>query len=248
MAVALIVNESKLQKHFKQSGEILASAVHRSAQLQVEADFVNSGAIGGLYGPGCERIPRNRGGSIPVAPLLCLGQGLWVWLGYHEEWDGERPNRRIRRYSFRSVGLSIHFGLRNNVLKPQMFRAEWAGWARWGRGDYGFQAGNAGHPHWQFDALDSFPDNNVSERAAQLVSRLNDRTEIREFGRQLEDVVDVRDFVRAQKLSRIHFASAAAWWKASPHDEHVHGPANLTDIENWVRGSLDYIKVEMERL
>ena len=136
MAVALIVNESRLQMHFRQSGRVLASAVHRSAQLQVEADFVNSGVIGGLYGPGCERISRNRGRSASVAPLLCLGQGLWVWLGYHEEWAGERPNRRIRRYSFRSVGLSIYFGLRNNVLKPQMFRAEWAGWARWGRGDY----------------------------------------------------------------------------------------------------------------
>ena len=249
MAVAVIVNESRLQMHFRQSGRILASAVHRSAQLQVEADFVNSGVIGGLYGPGCERISRNRGRSASVAPLLCLGQGLWVWLGYHEEWAGERPNRRIRRYSFRSVGLSIYFGLRNNVLKPQMFRAEWAGWARWGRGDYSFQAGNAGHPHWQFDALDSVPDDNVSERATQLLSRLKARTEpeIREFGRQLADV-DVRDFVAAQKLSRIHFASAAAWWKPSPHGEHVHGPGNLADIENWVRGSLDYIKVELERL
>jgi hypothetical protein len=74
VAVAVIVNESRLQMHFRQSGRILASAVHRSAQLQVEADFVNSGVIGGLYGPGCERISRNRGRSASVAPLLCLGQ------------------------------------------------------------------------------------------------------------------------------------------------------------------------------
>ncbi len=29
----------------------------------------------------------------------------------------------------RSVGLSVHFGIKNNIFKPQMFRAEWAGWA-----------------------------------------------------------------------------------------------------------------------
>ena len=249
MAVPLIVNESKLRMHFKQSDAILASAVHSSAQLQIGTEFFHSGVTGGLYGPGCELIPRNRGRRVPVAPLLCLGQGLWVWLGYHEEWYGEQPNRRIRRYSFRSVGLSIHFGWRNNVFKPQMFRAEWAGWARWGGGDYRFQAGNAGHPHWQFDALDSITDDDHSQRAVELLRRLKaeGEPEIRDFSPQLSDV-DVRDFVTSQKVSRIHFASAAAWWKSPPHGEHMHGPANLADIESWVRRSLDYIKLELERL
>ena len=230
--------------HFKQSGSILASTVHISAKLKVEAEFVHPRVIGGLYGSGCELIPRNRGRRVPVAPLLHLGQGLWVWLGYHEEWDEEWPRHRIHRYSFRSVALSIHFGLRSNAFKPQMFRAEWAGWARWGGSGYSFQATNAGHPHWQFDALDSLPDANLLQRAKQLLGRLkaDPEHEVREFSPQLS-YPDVRDFVTAQKISRIHFASAAAWWKSPPHGDHVHGPTNLSDIQNWVQHSLNYIKL-----
>ncbi|MDE0042564.1 MAG: hypothetical protein OXT74_11055 [Candidatus Poribacteria bacterium] len=232
--------------HFKRSEDILTAAVDTSAKLQVETESVEARIIGGLYGSGCEFILRNRGLHVPVAPILPLRQGLWAWLGYREEWDEERRNRR---YSFRSVGLSIHFGLKNDVFKPQMFRAEWAGWARWSGLDYSFQAADAAHPHWQFDALDSLPDDKLSQRAAQLLNRLQAEVEpkIREFYPQLSSV-DVRDLVTVQKLSRIHFASAAAWWKSPPHDEHVHGPADLVDIENWVRHSLDYIKVELDRL
>ena len=249
MTVPLIATQSKLLMHFEQSGSILSSAVHTSAELKVEAEFVHPRVVGGLYGSGCEFIPRNRGRRVPVAPLYHLGQGLWVWLGYHEEWDEERPSRRIHRYSFRSVALSIHFGLRNNAFKPQMFRAEWAGWARWGGSGFGFQAANAGHPHWQFDALDSLPDSNLLHRADQLLSRLkaDPGHEVREFSPQLSNL-DVRDFVATQKVSRIHFASAAAWWKPPPHGDHVHGPTNLIDIQNWVRYSLNYIKLELDRL
>ncbi len=71
--------------------------------------------------------------------------------------------------------------------------------------------------------------------------------EIREFSPQLPDA-DVRDVVTAQKLSRMHFASAAAWWKSAPHDEHAHGPVNPTDVENWVQRSLDYVTCELQRL
>lgn len=251
MSDPLIATQSQLLEHFQRSGSILASAVDTSAQLQIEPEFVHHGAIGGLHGSGCEFAPRNRGRPVHVAPLRHLGQGLWVWLGYHEEWewDKERGNRRTRKYSFRSVALTIHFGLRNNVFKPQMFRAEWAGWAKWVGCDYSFQAAKAAHPHWQFDALDSLPDDNLSQRAAQLLSRLKAEAEpeIREFSPQLSNR-DLRDFVTAQKLSRMHFASAAAWWKSPPHDEHVHGPANFGDIENWVRHSLDYIELELKRL
>ena len=249
MPTPLIATRSRLLTHFKQSGSILASAADTSAKLKVEAEFVHPRVVGGLFGSGCELVTRNRGRRVPVAPLIHLGQGLWVWLGYHEEWDEERPSGRIHRYSFRSVALSIHFGLRNNTFKPQMFRAEWAGWARWGGSGYSFQAANAGHPHWQFDALDSLPDSELLRRAEQLLRRLrgDPRREVREFSPQLSDP-DVRDFVTTQKFSRIHFASAAAWWKAPPHGDHAHYPTAFSDIQNWVRHSVNYIKVELDRL
>ena len=245
----LIASGPKLDTHFKQSGRILATAVDESAHLQIVTEFVHPQWIGGLRGSGCETIPRNRGRSVSVAPVLPLGQGLWVWLGYREEWDEEPRTRGTGRYSFRSVGLTIHFGFKYDVFKPQMFRAEWAGWARWNGDDHSFQAADAGHPHWQFDALDSLPDDDLSRRAAQLLSHLKTEaeTEIREFNPELSNV-DVRDLVTAQKLSRIHFASAAAWWKSPPHHKHAHGPASVADIENWMRQSLDYIKLELDRL
>ena len=253
MPEPLIATYSKLMMHFKQSGRILTDAVAPSEKLQVEAEFINPLVIGGLNGPGCEFIPHNRGRHIPVAPLLKLGNGLWVWFGYHEEWNEEEQNRNIHksRYSFRSVGLSIYFGPRNTVIKPKMFRAEWAGWAKWDRSDYSFQATNAAHPHWQFDALESLHDDDRSERAAQLLSRLRveaePEPEIRDFIPQFSEV-EARDIVATQKLNRIHFASAGAWWKPPPHNNHIHSPNNLADVENWVSLSLNYIKLELGKL
>jgi hypothetical protein len=143
----------------------------------------------------------------------------------------------------------VHFGWKNDLFKPQMFRAEWAGWADWGGNSYGFQAANAGHPHWQFDALESLPDAHAAERATMLRDLLSEAVEpeVRDFSPQLASS-DVRDVVTAQKISRIHFASAAAWWKPAPHDEHAHGPVTARDVESWVQRSLEYLNTELERL
>ena len=249
MTSPLFATYAKLLAHFQQSTDILAAAVDTSAQLQIETEFVYPRATGGLIGTGCEYIARNRGRPSPVAPMLHIREGLWVWLGYHEEWNEERKVRNIRRFSFRSVSLSIHFGVRNNLFKPQMFRAEWAGWAKWGGYDYRFPADSAGHPHWQFDALNSLSDETLSDRASELLRRLRDdnKLEIHDFSPTLSRV-DVRDLVTVQKLSRVHFSSASAWWKSPPHDAHAHAPNELADIENWVRHSLEYIKRELRRL
>jgi hypothetical protein len=48
-----------------------------------------------------------------------LQQGLWARLGYREEWADERPNRNVRRFSFRSEGLTIHFGWKNDLSLPK---------------------------------------------------------------------------------------------------------------------------------
>ncbi len=245
----LITTQPKLGMHFGRTGDILAAAVDISVKVRIEVDGPLSRIVGGLNGTGCELIPRNRGLRVPVAPMLHLQQGLWAWLGYQEEWDEERPNHNIRRFSFRSVGLTIHFGWKNDEFKPQMFRAEWAGWAKWRGVDYSFQTADAGHPHWQFDALDSLPDDDLAARAEKLRSRLEAEPdpEVHEFSPQLPNAY-FRDIVMAQKLIRFHFASAAAWWKSVPHDEHAHGPVDLADVENWVRRSLDYVRLELKRL
>jgi hypothetical protein len=121
----LLATQAQLESHFIRTGQILASAVDVEAKVQIEVDWSLSPIVGGLVGEGCEFIARNRGLPVPIAPLLHLQQGLWAWLGYREEWADERPNRGVRRFSFRSSGLTIHFGWKNDLFKPQMFRAEW---------------------------------------------------------------------------------------------------------------------------
>jgi hypothetical protein len=245
----LIVTEAQLTAHFRAIGQILAAVADVSVKLQMDVNWTLSPVVGGLIGEGCESIFRNRGIRVPVAPLLHLQRGLWAWLGYREEWDPERPSGNVRRFSFRSAGLTIHFGWKNDLFKPQIFRVEWAGWARWGGYEYGFQAADAGHPHWQFDALDSLTSSDIAERAAMLRELLENEggDEQKDFSPQLIET-DARDIITDQKLSRIHFASAAAWWKAPPHNDHAHSPTSTTDIRSWVERSVGYLKNELGRL
>ncbi|WP_227420035.1 hypothetical protein [Roseitranquillus sediminis] len=174
-----------------------------------------------------------------------LRDDLWVWLGYREEWErGERETLR-----FRTVSLTVHFGLKADRFKPQMFRLEWSGWADWTRGSLSFQGGNAGHPHWQFDALESLADDGSAERADMLRELLRNDTEdtVREFAPQLPES-DVRDLVSRQALSRIHFPSAAAWWNEPPRDSHAHSPGRSADVRSWIERSLSYLAGELARL
>ncbi len=230
-------------------GPILASNVDPSAKVQLVANWDLAPVVAGLVGAGCETIFRNRGIPVPVAPMMVLRRGIWAWLGYREEWDSERPAKTVKRYSFRSAAITVHFGFRNNITKPQMFRAEWAGWARWNRQSYGYQAGNAAHPHWQFDALDSLFKDDAAERANAFLELLEHEAmeEPKEFSPQLDDD-DLLNLVGSQRLSRIHFASAAAWWRGLPQDAHAHAPSTVGEVQDWVRKCLSYVTVELHRL
>jgi hypothetical protein len=169
--------------------------------------------------------------------MLLLEAGLWAWLGYREEWDSEPPAGPVRRFSFRSAGLNVHFDCRNVRHKPQMFRAEWAGWARWNGANYTYQVGQAAHPHWQFEALESLKRDDAAERAATFLSilrREEEEAEPREFSPQSISRENVGELIGMQELSRLHFASAAAWWKTSLSEAHVYSPSSLADIHAWV--------------
>lgn len=206
----------------------------------------------GLVGVGCESALRNRGPDVLVAPMLHLEGGLWAWFSYREEWDGEPPAGRVKRFSFRAASLTVHFGYRNMRHKPQMFRAEWAGWARWNGSEFGFQAGDAAHPHWQFDAIESLKRDEATERAAVFLSVLRSEEQEtaapRDFSPPALTRGDVDDVIGAQELSRLHFASAAAWWKSAPNDRHVHAPSAPKDIQVWLKETLIYVLRELGRL
>ena len=251
MPESLVVPRNSLNKHFALIAATLDGQVDSSAQIEVIADWNVVPLVAGLVGDGCEIIARNRGPDVPVAPILLIKNGLWAWVGYREEWDSEPPAGRVQLFSFRSAGLTFYFGYRNNRYKPQMFRAEWTGWARWNGSEYGYQAGDAAHPHWQFDALDSLKRDDASQRAADYLSVLKieeQDVKPRDFSPQSMDSEDVSDLISTQELSRIHFASAAAWWKDVPNNSHVHNPASLTELQIWVKKTLRFVGQELARL
>lgn len=246
-----MVPEGSLTTHFESMEATLDAYVDHSAGAKLFADWNAVPLVAGLVGPGCEYVARNRGPTVPVAPVLLLESGLWAWVAYREEWGSERPAGRTRRFSFRSAGLTIHFGYRNIRHKPQMFRAEWTGWGRWNGTDYGYQAGDAAHPHWQFDALESLKRDDAGKRAAIFLSVLKheeQEAEPQDFSPQSMEAEEVSDLISQQELSRIHFASAAAWWKSAPNDAHAHSPTSLTDIRVWVARTLKYVVRELTRL
>lgn len=251
MSTPLTLAESRLAGHFREIEGILQKCLDGGGGTTIVADWTVPTVVAALVGSGCERTERRRGGYTYVAPLVHLGNGLWAWLGFREEWDRERQYGSTRRYSFRTAGLTIYFGYRNTEHKPQMFRAEWAGWARWNGAELSHQANDAGHPHWQFDAVEGLKEEGQDESIDTLLAVLRSEADDvgpREFSPSRVEAGVVREMVVSQEISRLHFASAATWWKASPEDAHTHVPSAPRDIELWVRRTVDYICNELQRL
>ena len=208
--------------------------------VQFEADYQSGGVWAGLVGRACERVDRERGAAAFVAPLLELPKELVAWLGIQEVWD----EVGAQRYIFHHLSLTVHFGFVGDPLKPQVFRSEWAGFRDWTGGGAGFQSPGSGHPHWQFDL-------NSSLRA---ISSMNREAPFERAGHTEEfkvggDEVDVLALVRCATLERMHFASAAPWWKAGTeaYGSHMNAPMNEASLTNWLLESIRYLRQELGR-
>ena len=251
MTVALVEPESRLRSHFKAQEELINTALADKEYVNLMENWDVTPIVAGLGGVGCEFTTRNRGPDVQVAPLVLLDSGLWAWLGFREEWDVERSAGKSNRFSFRSVGFTIHFGYKNLRHKPQMFRAEWAGWSRWNGSSCGHQADGAGHPHWQFDALESISADDTEDRAETYLSILRKEAEEiapRDFVPESLGREEISDLVGMKKVSRMHFASAASWWKVAGQDSHIHAPASIKEVESWAGETLRYLVRELARL
>jgi len=246
----LCVNESQLRSHFDGMTTVVKDALEKPTDARIDPDWSAPLIVAGLVGADCEHIYRNRGGQVHVVPFCDLTENLVAWLSYREEWRDEQLGRK-GRFSFRSSNLSIYFGRKHDTYKPQMFRAEWAGWAQWSGGSYSFQGGDAGHPHWQVDAIESLQGDKLEQRASNL-SRLLSETDAQ--SRQIVDFADpepnhqTKSIIASQNFSRLHLPSAAAWWKSPPHDVHTHSPRTTADVQIWVGRSLRYVRSELQRL
>lgn len=245
MTRTLEVTSRDLDQHLVEASRILLGATDRRRQVHLEAEVAGDGIVAGLVGADCEPIERIVGGRANVIAFLPLQGRLVAWLSYRENWrilGGRGKNRE-----FRSASLSVYFGLENEAYKPQVFRAEWAGWAKWNaQAAASFQT-DAGHPHWQFDALESLSEDGSALRR-QTLEVLRDPVDeepVREFDPSSETV---RDLVLAQGLSRVHFPSAAAWWRPAPHNEHAFAPGSTIELRSWLNHTLHYLKVELAAL
>lgn len=251
MTAELIVPRSRLEAHFGQVEKILKAHASGTAEPQLVTEWLTNSVVTGIVGTGCEVIQRNRGRAAQVAPAWRLSGETFAWIGYREEWALEPAAGATQRYSFRSTGITIHFGSIGEIDKPQMFRAEWSGFAKWSGDSYAFQAGNAGHPHWQFDAVDSLSSDEYSNEAKSLIGEIKSSdTEdiIREFSEEMISDGIQNNLTCAKKLSRVHFASAASWWKSDVSGAHAHAPNSVADLSTWLEGTLAYLSEELVRL
>lgn len=239
----LKTTEASLERHFISAGRILRDRVDRDSGAKLTRSWHQATFVVTLIGTEHEFTERTRGpGKTPVVRTVLLGAGLWAWISYREEWDSARQVGATRYFLFRSVQLAVYFGYRNNVHKPQMFRAEWT-----------IDEGNRRHgdfanPHWHFDALESLRRGDAERRATGIAATLRAQAgaKPRDFSPSVR-TKDVRDVVSIQKLSRLHFASAASWWRGDSAS-HVHDPKSVGEIRAWLHGTLSYLNQELGRL
>lgn len=254
------LNEEKLKEHFRSIEHLLAAFVE-DGELKLDVAREPDGISTGLRNSGpCEKALRNRGGETSVAPLYDLGGGISAWFGFREQWRINPRRGAVPTYSFRSSDLTVFFGRTGILSKPQIFRAEWVGLVA-SSGDWRFEAGDAAHPHWQFDALETYISEEEQEYARELRDALkgdqavaqDGELEVKEFETQ-EPLVpdlslqedDVSLLAKNRRLSAVHFPSVAKWWDQEPN--HAHYPRNANEIQFWIKRTLRYIKAELSRV
>ncbi|WP_196232971.1 hypothetical protein [Sphingomonas segetis] len=237
----LRATKAVLDQRWRRLGDVLTRTMTSTAhRIAIDADYQTSGVWTGLRGPEVERIERNRG-SASVVRLVQLPENLSAWLGYQEIWDLETGRSP---FAFRQASLTVHVGEVGDPVKPQLLRLEWPGLRDWDRSGVGFQSPGAGHPHWQFDILES-------------LATLSQRAEFDpDWDHEIEDFdALVAEPTLADKLARLtvermHLASAAPWWIAQqgPYGApHLHAPATQDELTRWFTGSVAYVAQELSR-
>lgn len=208
-----------------------------------------------------EKALRERGGEIPVVPLLPpeRSRAIRYWASLHQSWS-EPATRREKSFLYHTTGITVFYGKENDRDKIQLFRAEWPGLRQLRDGSVEFEAPGAGHPHWQFDAYQ----HHLRERRKEQQRRDELEAYLKEEQPEAENFTDTV-FVRSspdeeselathlQRLTRVHFASSTRWadnpWDGQVADlqAHAHAPTSLDQILNWITSTILYIRQEASR-
>lgn len=235
----LLARRQTLDRRWPVISTALNGALRGAKPIQVAADYLSQGATAGFVGGDCERIDRNRGGQSNVAPFTVVNGDLLAWIGYYETW---RHVQGTLPFAFRELSLTVHIGHQGDPVKPQLFRSEWAGVSDWGGDELGFQAVDAGHPHWQMDALESLA------AFAEPAQFLPDAAE--ELATFEGTAPAPKELLQSVTLERIHFASSADWWVPIPKGgtpRHINAPQKLDDLTSWAVNCVEYLRQELGR-
>ena len=250
MSAPLNETKGKIEAHWQQLNIELA----KLSAYELRAGFTSEGAVATISASETRRVNRHRGGEVEIAPLCeSRSKNARFWVSYLEEWRDKGSNR----YWFQSSNLTFFQSFDDDAKLVQLFRAEWPGYAEWQKGQVGWQAPGAGHPHWQFDALESYVSREARENeTARLVELLTKSHEdLEEFG--ADDIPVAHDLIFGGELdtswAKMHFASQALWSK-SPWDgdtesvsSHSHAPSRIKEVRAWLTSVIVYVRSELSR-
>lgn len=206
----------------------------QTGDLAFAPEISSTASVMTLGGRASEMISRNRGRTHRVVPLAAVSDDVFIWTGYREAWQKLGSEQNFR---FVEAGFTLHLGRLGELSKPQIMRSEWVG-----RRSRAFVA-LAGHPHWQFDVLES-------ARASVPIAPpsfggLGDPREVIEFKRN-SAIVDESDLLLGLTVENMHFASAAHWWRLSGSDV-AHVPESVAELDRWILGCIGYLRQEAGR-
>jgi hypothetical protein len=252
----LDVTPGRLTQHWKTLAEELASSLPRATNLGFDRVSVEGQTTAVLRSSNSSRAPRQRGPVMPALPMLVdLDGNPRFHVGYAEEWEeqaGARP------YRFKASNLTFFMFPPDNAQPVQLFRAEWPGMREWTRGTVGFQSPDAGHPHWQFDALNHYMSR--EQRFARL-RRTLDLLENRDdapvdFDPLVSDTaadLTVEEESIDISWTAVHFVAGAKWpfvpWMGNgvATDTHILTPVELKNIRAWVTSVVIYTRDELSK-
>ena len=181
-----------------------------------------------------------------------VGQPSWLLLRYclkvyWHGWESMRLGRgAMKGYMFRHLSLTIHFGFQRDSVKPQVFRSEWESVQAANGSNVKFASGDVANPHWQFD-LGLLIRSHLEE---MKVSRGNEFPDdlVEDFENTITNG-NVTELILSATLERLHFASAAPWWKAQEFEEksvYVNAPSDEQTLSRWMVGCIAYLKKELD--
>lgn len=206
----------------------------RAGELAFAPEFSNTSASMSLCGRASETITRNRGSAHPVVPLATVSDDVLLWVGYKEFWE---KYGNLQNFRFVEGGFTLHVGRPGELEKPQILRSEWVG-----RRSRAF-VDEAGHPHWQLDALES-----IRSSPSKAKARFGDfasSSPVQEFSSEMQST-DGADLLFSLTIEKMHLASAAHWW-GSPEVSVAHVPKTVTELNRWVIGCVAYMRQEAMR-